>query len=334
MALKKAQVEKVVDSSVAKSIEITQAEADNFYHASNELYDMYVEAAEYVIQNDLFFDIGIPFNLVDTIKKSWESDVHWHIYGAFKFSGGYEGKLLKLLDFEADTPAQIVATAQEQPEDNQFNEIYEKVVTNFKRLITLDEGTELFNERYDGWKILFSAPSDDEEKIATSQFLQQCAKEAGFETGFSYLHEVNFNEDGISDAEGIEYEYWCKNYAWLDMATDEGELATTITNIMNKQQAIIINPAYTLLFESRGMLSILKKLYPESPYLLEASLQKFSGAVKRKMFGEGEEYSNFKDMYITASEDSLNARVFFSYEACGLSFMSSESDFIAHTIKS
>ena len=334
MDLKKVQVEKVVDSSVANNIEITQTEADNFYHASNELYDMYVEAAEHVIENDLFFDLGIPFNLVDVIKKSWESDVHWHIYGAFKFSGGYDGKALKLLDFEADTPTQLVETSQEQPEDNQFNEIYEKIITNFKRLITLDEGIELFEERYDGWKILFSAPSDDEEKIATSQFLQQCAEEAGFETGFSYLNEVNFSEDGISDSEGVEYEYWCKNYAWLDMATDEGELATDITNIMNNQQAIIINPAYTLLFESRGMLSVLKELYPDSPYLLEASLSEFSGATKRKLFGEGEEYANFKDMYVEESEDKLNARVFFAYEACGLSFMSAESDFIAHTIKS
>ncbi|MCJ7765232.1 MAG: glutathionylspermidine synthase family protein, partial [Thiovulaceae bacterium] len=56
-------------------IEVTKAEAEAYYEAANTLYDMYVEAAEHVIQNDLFFELGIPFNLIETIKKSWESDV-------------------------------------------------------------------------------------------------------------------------------------------------------------------------------------------------------------------------------------------------------------------
>lgn len=314
------------------SIKLTENKAQAFYDAADELYDMYIEAADYVIENDLFFDLGIPFNLVDVIKKSWESDVHWHIYGAFVFSGGINNNPIKLLGFDADTPNGLLKTSQEQLDESQFNEIYEKVTQNFKRLITLDDGLEEFESRYDGWKILFSAPSDDEEKEKTSKFLQQMAEEAGFETSFSYLHEVAFNEEGISDENGVNYEYWCKNYSWLDMATDEGELATTLTNIMNNQQAIIINPAYTLLFESRGMLKILKELYPDSPYLLNVSDQEFDGSVERTVFGEGEEYSNFKKIYQEELDDEYNAKVFFAYEACGLSFVSQSESFIDHTI--
>jgi glutathionylspermidine synthase len=70
-----------------KLIKVTSKEAENYYEAVNEIYDMYVEAAEYVIENDLFFEIGIPFNLIDMIKKSWENDVHWHIYGRFDLAG-------------------------------------------------------------------------------------------------------------------------------------------------------------------------------------------------------------------------------------------------------
>ena len=50
-------------------VQISSSEAEAYYTATNEIYDMYVEAAEYVIENDLFFDLGIPFNLVETIKK-------------------------------------------------------------------------------------------------------------------------------------------------------------------------------------------------------------------------------------------------------------------------
>ncbi|MDQ7042900.1 MAG: glutathionylspermidine synthase family protein [Sulfurimonas sp.] len=315
------------------NINITEQEAQSYYDAADELYDMYVEAADYVIENELFFDLGIPFNLVDAIKKSWESDVHWHIYGAFVFGGGYNNKPIKLLEFQADTPSKLLQTSQEQLDENSFNEIYEKVSENFKRLVTLDDGIELFDERYDGWKILFSSPSDDEEKESTSRFLEQLASEAGFETGFSYLNEVVFDDTGICDQDGNNYEYWCKNYSWLDIATDEGELATTLTDIMNKQQAIIINPAYTLLFESRGMLKILKELYPDSPYLLDVSFENFEGAVERTVFGEGEEYNNFKKIYQEPSDDLYNAKVFFAYEACGLSFFSEDRNFIKAHIK-
>ncbi len=314
------------------SITVKKTEAQAYYKAVNELYDMYVEAAEYVIENDLFFDLGIPFNLIEIIKKSWENDVHWHIYSAFILTGGLKGQPIKLLGFDADIPQKLLQTSQEQLHDTAFNEIYEMIRENFKRLITLDDGLELFNERYDGWKILFSAPDDDEEKEETSRFLEQLAQEAGFETAFSYLGEVVFDEDGISDSIGNSYEYWCKNYSWLDIATDESELATMLTHTIQEQQAIIINPAYTLLFESRGMLAILKKLFPDSPYLLNASFEKFDGSVERTVFGEGEEFSNFKKLYQEESEDAYNARVFFAYEACGLSFFSAKEDFITHKI--
>ena len=314
------------------SIELTKDEALALYSAANELYDMYVEAAERVIENDLFFELGIPFNLIDAIKKSWESDVHWHMYGAFIFSGGRKDEPIKLLDFEADTPNKLLETSQSQQDDSQFNEIYENLSKNFKRLITLFEDVDTFDERYDGWKILFSAPDDDEEKEKTSKLLQQMANDAGFETSFSYLHEVEFNEDGIQDENGVEYEYWFKNYPWLDIATDEPELATTITNIMDEQRAIILNPAYTLLFESRGMMKILKELYPDSPYLLQTSSENFKDATQRTMFGEGEAYSNFKKIYQETTHSKEKARVFFAYEACGLSFTSSEENFIEHQV--
>ncbi len=330
--LKNLPEEVVVSSVDDMSLTLTKQEALAYYKAANELYDMYVNAAEYVIDNDLFFDLGIPFNLIEAIKKSWENDVHWHIYGAFIFGGGRNNEPIKLLGFDADTPEKLLQTSQKQLHKSAFNEIYEMVRENFKRVITLDDGVEFFDKRYDGWKILFSAPDDDEEKENTSLFLEQLAQEAGFETSFSYLGEVIFSDEGISDSEGTIYEYWCKNYSWLDIATNESELATLLTNIMQKQQAIIINPAYTLLFESRGMLAILKKLYPNSPYLLNTSFETFDGSIERTVFGEDEAFSNFKKVYQELYETPYNARVFFAYEACGLSFFSAKNNFIKHEI--
>ena len=45
-------------------MEISKAEAEAFYNAGNELYDMFVEAGEFVIKNNLFFELDIPTMLI------------------------------------------------------------------------------------------------------------------------------------------------------------------------------------------------------------------------------------------------------------------------------
>ena len=355
-------------------VEVSKTEAENYYSAANEIYDMYVEAAEYVIENDLFFDLGIPFNLVETIKKSWENDVHWHIYGRFDLAGGIDGEDIKLIEFNADTPTSLFETALLQwallkhnnmDEDSQFNNVYEAISNNFKRLITLFDDTKVFDDRYDGWKILFSSVAGNDEEEATTKLLQQMATDAGFNTSFEYLENTHFDEDGIYDGDENKYEYWFKLFPWEDIATDEPELATTLTNIMNTQEAIILNPAYTLLFQSKGIMKILCDLFPDSPYLLHTSFEALEGTkhVEKAVFGrEGantkiidsdgtilEEttgpYDNYKKVYQEyvdftkdSNGDKYQAGVFFAYEACGMSFrkggevMDNMSKFVGHVI--
>jgi len=304
------QVLKVVVFSVAKInnglYELEEIKAEAYYTAANELYDMYVEAVDYIIENDLFFDVGIPFNLIEVIKKSWDNDVHWHIYGSFSFSED-----VKLLGFNADSPAYLYETALAQyetlkangiDEEAQFNEVYKKISENFKRLITLFDDTSEFEERYDNWSILFSSLAENEEDERAVQFLRQMADDAGFNTGFEYLQNTNLSEDGISDSEDNEYEYWYKHYKWEKMSYNEPELLTTLTNIMNNQKAIILNPAYTAVFEAKGIIKVLKELYPNSPYLSSQ---------------ESTEYQ---------------ANIFFAYEACGIGFVNETNEFIGHTI--
>ncbi len=354
-------------------VQVTQAEAEAYYEAANTLYDMYVEAAEHVVENDLFFELGIPFNIVETIKKSWENDVHWHIYGRFDLAGGIDGQPIKLIEFNADTPTGLFETAVLQwallkangmDDARQFNDIYRAIEANFKRLITLFDDTELFDERYDGWKILFSSIEGLDEEEVTTRLLQQIATDAGFNTGFEFLQNVQFDDAGISDANDMAYEYWFKLYPWEDIGSDEGELAVILNDIMQKQKAIILNPAYTALFQSKGMLKILSDLFPDSPYLLKTSDEPLQGAyVEKRHFGrEGANtriinasgdviaetdgpYQNYKPVYqeyVDFPKDNegnkYQAGVFFAYEACGLGFrrggeiMDNMSKFVGHVL--
>ena len=353
---------------------LSEDEANAYAAAANELYDMFVEAGEYVIENDLFHEIGIPFNLVELIKLSWESDVHWHLYGRFDFAGGIDGKPIKLLEFNADTPTALFESAIIQwailkqnglEESSQFNFIYEALVENFRRIVTLTEDTSRFEELYEGWRFLFSSIRGNVEEENTVRLLQHMANEAGFETEFAYIDDVAFDDNGIYYNEE-KFELWFKLIPWEDIAIEESELAMLLTNIVKNQEAIIFNPAYTLMFQSKGFLKVLWDLYPNHPLLLESSFEPLDGKkqVRKPIFGrEGGDvaildangsvleenkdiYGNHKMLYqefvelpTDAAGNSYQAGVFYAYEACGVGFrrggkiLNNMSKFVGHIVE-
>ncbi|CAM2975500.1 glutathionylspermidine synthase family protein [Helicobacter burdigaliensis] len=354
-------------------IEVSEEEAEGYYEASNELYDMFVEAGQYVIDNDLFFELGIPFNLVDAIKMSWEEEVHWHLYGRFDLAGGLDGTPIKLLEFNADTPTMVYESAIIQwallkkngfSESLQFNSLYEALGHNFMRMITLGEDISNFDSIYEGWKILFSSIAGSIEEERTVKLLEVIAREIGFNTGFCYAHEANLSESEGLSYNGENYEFWFKLIPWESIAIDEPELANLITAMIRNKNTIFLNPAYTLMFQSKRMLKILWDLFPKHPLLLETSYTPLaSKQVKKHAFGrEGEsvsildalgnpikenggDYSNYPEIYQEfATLNSHNgsfyqANVFYAYEACALGFrkggeiMNNMSKFVSHKIK-
>jgi glutathionylspermidine synthase len=357
-------------------VSISQNEAEAYYEATNELYDMYCEAAQHVIDNNLFHDLDIPFNLQELIKTSWEDDVHWHLYGRFDLAGGLDGKPIKLIEFNADTPTSLFETAIVQwamlkfnnlEESSQFNSLHEALIDNFKRFVTLDNDIEKFEEHYEklNWKILFSSVSGNDEEERTTKLLQHIADEAGYKTDFEYIENVGFGADGITKDDEL-FEFWFKLIPWEDIAIDEGELAIILTEILNDKKAIIFNPAYTLLFQSKGIMKILWDLYPNHPLLLETSFEPLTNTkqVEKMCFGreganvaivnednslniktEGD-YGNFKPIYQEYVEfpkdengDHYQAGVFYAYEACGLGFrkggiiLDNMSKFVGHIVE-
>lgn len=362
-------------SYVADEIVIISDEnANNYFEAVNNIYDMFVEAGEYVIENNLFHDIGIPFNLVPMIKDSWENDPHWHLYGRFDLAGGIDNQQIKLIEFNADTPTGLFETSviqwallkENNLEDSQFNDVYNSISENFKRLITLEEDTSSFSENYQGWKILFSSYRGNLEEEQTVKLLQKMANDAGFITDFEYLDSVKFSEDGIFNSKDEEFNYWFKLFPWEDIGFEEPQLTTLLEKIQIERKAIFLNPAYTILFQSKGIMKIMYDLFPDSQYLLETSFEPLVGKpfIEKKVFGrEGAntkifsqdgaieketdgDYGNYKSIFQEYIEfpkdengDKYQAGIFFAHEGCGLAFrkggdiLDNMSKFVGHIIE-
>lgn len=353
---------------------VSEEEAEQFYEAGNELYDMFIEAAEYVIENDLFFELDIPNAVIPMIKQSFEEEIHWHLYGRFDFAGGLDGKPIKLLEFNADTPTMLYETAVVQwallkhnalDENKQFNNVFEAIGENFKRMITLGGDTSRFSELYEGWKILFSSIGGNIEEERTTRFLQEIAQSVGFNTNYAFIDQVNFSPENGVNFDGVNYEFLFKLIPWENIAIDEPELALIMQSMMENKNTIFLNPAYTLLFQSKRILKILWDLFPNHPLLLETSFEPLHNKkqVRKRAFGrEGANvdilnidqsvliqndgiYENHKPIYQEFCELNKNGEfyyqpnVFFAYESCGLGFrkggliLDNYSKFVGHRLK-
>lgn len=162
------------------------------------------------------------------------------------------------------------------------------------------------------------------------------------------------------------FEFWFKLIPWEAIAIEEGDLALLLDEMIAEQKAIILNPAYTLIFQSKAFMKILWDLFPNHPLLLETAFEPLSGQkqVEKRAFGrEGAntiiydenkdvlakvdgEYTHYTPIYQAYAElpkddqgNSYQAGVFFAYEGCGLGFrrggliMENFSKFVGHRIR-
>ncbi len=335
-------------------VSVNQTEAQAYYDAANDLYEMFVEAGQAVIDQNRFAELGIPENLIELVKLSWNDDRHLHLYGRFDLAGGISGLPIKLIEFNADTATCIPETGIVQwahlksnglDEAAQFNTLYESLVENFEILRNLNSDLTP--------TLLISSMRDTPEDDSNVQVLGEAAREAGFDIEYAYVDEVEF-----SPSEGIfrqnpqngtfeKFDFWFKLVPWEYIAWYEPDLADILSQMVRNRKAVIINPAYTLLFQSKAILKVLWEIYPNHPLLLATTDQAPAGkaSVRKVLFGreganveildtngtvseqaEGEYgeqaviYQEYTEFPADAQGNRYQAGVFFAGEGCGLGF--------------
>ncbi len=355
-------------------LQISEKEAENYYQAANDLYDMFVKAGQYVIDNQLFRQLDIPPNLIELIRFTWEDDRNLHLYGRFDLAGGVDGKPIKLIEFNADTATCLPETAVVQwshlqsndlTKTLQFNTLYEDLRNNFIRLKNLNMDLEP--------RILFSTLRETPEDETNVNLLAEAAKEAGFEVGFSYVDEIDFSEtDGVfvenkKQNTYIYYPFWFKLLPWEYIALDEPDLLDILVPMVKNRKVVILNPVYTMLFQSKGILKILWDLFPNHKLLLETSYNPLINkplCVEKVMYGrEGAnvrivdkngktqleqdgEYGFYAKVYqeFTEFPKDLHGHyyqggVFFASQGCGLGFrrggkiLNNTAQFVGHFVE-
>ncbi len=270
--------------------EFNRSEVDHLEKATQELWNMYLEAVEHVISKNLFFRFQIPEWFRKPITDSWENDAP-SIYGRFDL--GYDGHQIKLLEFNADTPTSLFEGSVVQwywlkdkfPDNDQFNSIHEKLIDYWKYL-----------RPYLSCDSVHFASLTNIEDVTTVEYMRDCASQAGLETQYIAVQDIGWAEEikeFIDEDRGVmQVIFKLYPYEWI-LAENFGK---NLAENLHKTQWI--EPAWKMLASSKAMLPILWELYPNHPYLLESYFEPrhlVSYAKKPLYSREGANISLFKN---------------------------------------
>lgn len=271
--------------------QITQIE-----EATSACYEMYLEAGEEMLADRTGFEDvlrklmgdknitllkawGIPDYCHGLIREMWEEEPPCLNYGRFDFK--YDGlNPPKLFEFNCDTPTSLLEASVIQwfwKEDqiaagvfdkntDQYNSLHEKLLAKFKDIRgSLHNNMIHFTNAID-------EPGEDQITVA---YLRDIAAEAGLETKHLDINDIGW-DSAIkafvdNDMEIMHTIY--KLYPWEWMMHEA--FGKMVVESGNKTKWI--EPIWKMLFSNKGILPLLPAMFPESPFLLQASYSPLEG---------------------------------------------------------
>jgi len=251
------------------------AEIDAIEKATYELNDLCLAAVESVVKKGRWDDFNIAPPYRDWIAQSWEED-ELTIVGRFDLAYNGSGPP-KLLEYNADTPTSLLEAAviqwqwmQDCHKDmDQFNSIHEKLIEAWKRAAS------------DGWvtgPVFFSAVAGHVEDYMTVNYLRDTAIQAGLDTEYVDVEKVGWNTPRRAFVDMNERPILnaFKLYPW------EWMLAESFGQYLPLRTTRWLEAPWKVLLSNKAILAVLWEMFPDSPYLLPASLQEMTGDFVKK----------------------------------------------------
>jgi len=268
------------------------ARVDELYEAAKELHQMFLAAAEHVLEKESgLAELEIPSSLHGVIRSSWESDQR-EFYGRFDLTFDAQGTP-KLLEYNADTPTGLLESSIIQwywkndrfPRADQFNSIHESLVTRWKELIK--------HRQVDAKMMHFSSVADHAEDRMTIGYLEQTAQEAGIATGYLAIDRIGWDRKSRAfvDEQNQPIRQLMKLYPWEWLGQE------SFAPHLGEANWMVLEPAWKAIFASKKLLLVLQELYPDHRYLLSVSNQPLRGDyVGKPLFGrEGANVTYYKN---------------------------------------
>jgi glutathionylspermidine synthase len=243
--------------------EFTAKEVDRIEAATAELQKMCIAAGDFILNNNRLDDLRVQPAAAARIRETWNAEPP-ALYGRMDLA--FNGRDLKLLEYNADTPTSLVEAAVAQwywleecfPGADQFNSIHERLVAKWK-----DLGSYLRQPVYFGFE-----PCDEDWMTIT--YLRDTAQQAGLKTEAIAMREIGWDpkQRAFVDESNQSMQSIFKLYPWEALLADQfgpHALETMATTQW-------IEPIWKMLWSNKALLAILWEMYPGHELLLPAYL--------------------------------------------------------------
>lgn len=255
------------DESAYYQFSLKQIE-DDLEQPTEELHQMCLHVVNEAVKNEhTLQQLAIPEFAWQGIADSWHEQAP-SLYSRLDFC--YDGKqAAKLLENNADTPTSLyesgfwqwlwlenqVNAGKLSRNADQFNSLQEKLVQAFQGM------SDYYQCRF----MHFACAHDSIEDRGTVQYLQDCAKEAGLDTYFTYMEDIGLSPDDLlTDAHDQIIENCFKLYPWEFMLREPFAKQALSSNVG------WIEPVWKSVLSNKGLLPLLWQHFPNHPNLLPA----------------------------------------------------------------
>ncbi len=255
--------------------EFESSEIDAIEKATYDLHQLYLDAAQYIIDHDWFDKLGVPTLVIPLIKAAWEQEPP-ALYGRFDL--GYDGTHIKLLEYNADTPTALIEASVIQwfwlqdmfPASDQFNSIHDKLIAKWVDL-----------KDYVDSKIYFAHLNNNED-FMTVAYLAETAQNAGLGTKLIIMEDIGWDEikKFFVDLDNNQMKTIFKLYPYEWLVKEQ--FAGSFRDSINITQWI--EPVWKMMWSNKVILALLWELNPNHPNLLPTyfTSQKFTGNYVKK----------------------------------------------------
>ncbi len=261
------------DYLVPEGINLTMEEVLAFEKAQDEIYRIFENELEELIRTKAFGFLNLPSKMIDLIIYTFQNK-HQHLVGRFDFAGGIDGLPIKLLEFNADTPTMIPESSFVQ---DAFFDLNNMMGTQYN---SLEKDLEVFFNR-----LMISESKNHPSLIATSlgypedrahaEFIMDIAGKEGFEIEYTDLENIEFSPgEGVfittPEGEYAQADYIYKMIPWEFICFEEPELLDILHDLILKDLVYVLNPAYTLVYQSKLFLDYVSQKH-NRPFFLKSS---------------------------------------------------------------
>ncbi len=257
---------------VPEGVLLKTSEIDDLIEVQDKVVRLFRRELSEMIQQNNFGFLNLPDKMIELIKYTFEKD-HIHLLGRFDFAGGLEGIPLKLLEYNADTPTMLPESSVIQEaflkyykEPYQFNSLHRNLEVAFNRLGITNSA--------DHRSILMTSFGHKED-IANAELVMNIAANEGFEAMYADLPDIEFARDEgvfleLENGESAQFDFLYKLIPWEFICFEEPELLDILHNLITQDLVYVMNPAYTIVFQSKVFLDHISNKY-DLPFLLKSA---------------------------------------------------------------